>query len=146
MLNRWVQGPDGAAPGGGAESETGRGSSLWRGGEGRRAALPWQQLRQRRADAVGDTRPEVWSGLGSSVEPDESEEETNKLQSRFFFSLSLKRKSGSLSRKPEVEGDNILSATWPTEVQAVPVTAKQSYHESALLSNLICLFVTLTTS
>lgn len=100
MLNRWVQGPGAAAPGGGAESETGRGSSLRRGGEGRRAALPWQQLQQRRADAVGDTRPEVWSGLGSSVEPGESEEETNKHCNQGCF-FSLKRKLGSLSRKPE---------------------------------------------
>lgn len=40
VLNRWVQGPDAAAPGGGADSETGWGSSLRLGGEGRMAALP----------------------------------------------------------------------------------------------------------
>lgn len=102
VLNRWVQGPDAAAPGEGADSETGPGSSSRQGGEGRRAASPWQRQRQQRVGAVGDTRPGVWSGLGSSGEPDGSEGETqsNKLQSRFCFSLKWKL-SSSLSRKPE---------------------------------------------
>lgn len=85
VLNRWVPGLGAATPGGGADSETGQGSSLRRAGEGRVAASPWWQqrrLRQRKVDAVKDTKPKVWSGLGSSVEPVESEEvtQTNKLK------------------------------------------------------------------
>lgn len=91
MLNRWAPGPDAAAPEGGADSETGRGSSSRQGGEGRGAALPWRQQRQQRVDVVGDRRPEVWSGLDSSVERDESDEgkhrQTNCNQG-FFLSLS----------------------------------------------------------
>lgn len=119
VLNRWVQGPDAAAPGvGGADSEIGRGSRWRRGGGGMRAAMPWRQ--RRRADAVGGKTPGVCSGPGSSVKPDGSEEDkTDKVQSGVLL----------LSRKPEKDkGDK----DWPTEAQTVRVTAKQSYHESDL--------------
>ena len=73
VLNRWVQGPYASAPEGGADSETGRGLSLWQDRDGMGAALPWRQQWQRRADVVRDRRPKVWSGLGSYTERDESE-------------------------------------------------------------------------
>lgn len=93
MWNRCVQGPGAAGPEGGADSETGRGSSSMQGVEGRGAVLPWQQQQQQRAGAVGDRRQEVWSGLGSSVERDESEEEKHRQTNcnQGFF-LSLKKK------------------------------------------------------
>lgn len=77
------------------------------GGEEKRAALQRWQQRLRRVDAVGDSRPEVWSGLGSSVEPHGSKEETqtNKLQSKYFY---LKTRN--------IQVDNILVATWPKEI------------------------------
>lgn len=90
MLNRWSREPDGAGSGGGADSETGRGLSLRQAVERKGAALPGQQRRQQKADAVGQTRPKVWSGLGSFVEPDESAKETEKLLSRGFFFFSEK--------------------------------------------------------
>lgn len=91
VLNRWVQGLGAGVPGGGADSETGWGSCLRRGGEGRRAMMPWRRQQQQTAGAVWCTRSLVWSGPESSVEPDESETKKNKLQSGFMLS----------SRKPE---------------------------------------------
>jgi len=86
VLNRWVRGPDEATPEGGADCETGRGLSLQRAGGGRGATMPWQQQRQQRADVAADKRPEVCSGLGSSVESALSEDETqtNKLLYSFI--------------------------------------------------------------
>lgn len=96
----WVWVLDAAAPVRGAGTETGQGWSLKRGGGGRMAESIWQQLQQQlRVDAVVDTRPKVWSWLGSSVERDESEREMNKLQSSFIPSLRGKLKS--LSRELE---------------------------------------------
>lgn len=118
VLNRWVRGMDAAAPEGVAGSETGPGSSLREDGEGRRAALPW--LRQRRVDAAGDTRPEVWSGLGSSVEPDESEEVNRDKQT----AIRVVFLSRSLSKKPEKDKESLISYL---ANQAVTVSAKQKF-------------------
>lgn len=90
MWSRWVQGPDAVAPGVGADSERGLGLSVRRAGGEKRAAVPWWQQRRRRVDAVGDTRPEEGSGLGSSVEPAGSKEETRKITAIKLFSLRRK--------------------------------------------------------
>lgn len=102
VLNRWVRGPDAAVPEGGAGSETWPGSSLKEDGGRRKAALPW--LRQWRVDAAGDTGPEVWSDLGSSVEPDESEEVNRDKQT----AIRVVFLSSSLSKKPEKDKESLI--------------------------------------
>lgn len=67
VVNRWVQPLGGAAPGGGADCETGRGLSLWFAGGGTASKVPGRQQLRRTGDVVRD-RPEVCSGPGSSVE------------------------------------------------------------------------------
>lgn len=81
--------PDEAGPGGGADCETGRGSSLMQAGERMGAMTPWRQQRprQQRADAVGHKTPGVWSDLGSFVKSALSEDETGKQTAiKIFFS------------------------------------------------------------
>lgn len=48
---------------------------------GTRVATPWRQ-RLRKGGGVWDLRSEVWSGLGSSAEPGESEQENQMKKTR----------------------------------------------------------------
>lgn len=89
MLNRWLRGPGARGPGGGDDSEIRRGSNWAQAEEGRAAELPWRRRRRRqqqqRFDVVKGKRPEVWSGLGSSSEPAESDKaQVNKPSSKVY--------------------------------------------------------------